>query len=94
MSMSLRNEPREPSNVKLKAHTTGKVGMSLPSKGTQAINSVNKDVLIFLSGLSFDTYLTPVVQGTALTPGTAKFSFNDFPGYANKLVLELHNYPE
>ena len=59
---------------------------------SQAIHSANPDVLIFLSGLGFDTTLTPVVQGTALTPGTGKFNLADFPGYANKLVLELHNY--
>lgn len=56
------------------------------------MHAANPGLLIFLSGLNFDTTLTPVVQGSALTPGTAKFSFGDFPGYADKLVLELHNY--
>jgi hypothetical protein len=36
--------------------------------------------------------MTPVAQGTALTPGSGKFDLADFPGYADKLVLELHNY--
>ncbi len=89
--MSLRNEPREPSNVKLSTYNW-QGWYDYIKQGTQAINGANKDVLIFLSGLSFDTFLTPVVQGTALTPGTAKFSLADFPGYANKLVLEIHNY--
>jgi hypothetical protein len=61
-------------------------------QGAAAINSANPDVLIFLSGLDSDTNLSPVAQGTALTPGSGKFSLGDFRGYANKLVLELHNY--
>ncbi|KAH8890505.1 glycoside hydrolase [Thozetella sp. PMI_491] len=91
MSMALRNEPREPSNIKLSTYNW-QSWYGYIKQGTAAINGANKDVLIFLSGLSFDTYLTPVVDGTALTPGTGKFSFADFPGYANKLVLEIHNY--
>ena len=62
-------------------------------QGAEAVHTANPDALIFLSGLNYDTTLTPVVRGTALTPGTAKFSISDFPGgKANKLVLELHNY--
>jgi hypothetical protein len=92
--MSLRNEPREPtSNSQLDKTTYNwQSWYTYIKQGTQAINSVNPDVLIFLSGLGFDTTLQPVVQGTALTPGTGKFSLSDFSGYANKLVLELHNY--
>ena len=61
-------------------------------QGASAVHSSNPSLLIFLSGLSFDTFLTPIVRGTSLTPSSAKFSFNDFPNSANKLVLELHNY--
>lgn len=92
--MSLRNEPRNPtSDSRLSQQTYNwQYWYTFVKQGTSAIHSANPDLLIFLSGLSFDTYLTPVVQGTALTPGSGRFSFDDFPGYANKLVLELHNY--
>jgi hypothetical protein len=56
------------------------------------VHAANPALLIFLSGLNYDTYLTPVVQGTALTPGMGRFSVSDFEGYADKLVLELHTY--
>jgi len=62
-------------------------------QGAEAVHKANPALLIFLSGLNYDTTLTPVVRGTALTPGPARFNTQDFPGgRANKLVLELHNY--
>lgn len=93
MSMALRNEPREPERNAAAEKTYNWQGWyTYIKQGSAAIHEANPGVLIFLSGLSYDTYLTPVVQGTALTPGTGTFSFGDFHGYANKLVLELHNY--
>ncbi|GAB1318142.1 Putative beta--galactanase [Madurella fahalii] len=93
MSIGLRNEPREPSNNQaLRATYNWQSWYTYMRQGADAVHKANPDLLIFLSGLNYDTYLTPVVQGTALTPGNGRFSFNDFPGYANKLVLELHNY--
>ncbi|KAL7619360.1 hypothetical protein AAE478_009897 [Parahypoxylon ruwenzoriense] len=93
-SMSLRNELRKPdSNSTLRSQSYNwQDWYTNIKKGTDAINSANPDLLIFLSGLDFDTYITPVVQGTALTPGSGRFSTNDFNGYVNKLVLEIHNY--
>lgn len=94
MSMALRNEPREPtSNSALsKSSYNWQSWYTYIKQGAEAVHSANPDVLIFLSGLGYDTTMTPVAQGTALTPGTGKFSLGDFPGYANKLVIELHNY--
>jgi len=93
VSMSLRNEPREPKNKPAAQATYNwRDWYTFTRQGAKAVHDANPDVLIILSGLSYDTYLTPVVQGTALTPGTGKFSLADFPGYADKLVLELHNY--
>lgn len=91
-SMSLRNEPREPDdNSTLDSETYNwESWYTYVKEGASAINTANADPLIFLSGLDFDTYLTPVVQKTALTPGTGVFSFSDFP--TSKIVLELHNY--
>ena len=95
MSMSLRNEPREPDDdlsLNVTAYNWEDWYEHVKS-GVAAIHTANPDVLIFLSGLDFDTYLTPVVQGTALTPGNATFDRADFGSAgADKLVLELHNY--
>ncbi|KAI1073362.1 glycoside hydrolase family 5 protein [Whalleya microplaca] len=93
-SMSLRNELRKPdSNATLRDKSYNwQDWYTNIKKGTSAINGANAGLLIFLSGLDFDTYITPVVQGTALTPGSGKFSTADFPGYADKLVLEIHTY--
>jgi len=52
------------------------------------INAANPDVLIFFSGLNFDTTLSPVVAGTG---SGITFKKSDFT-FSNKLVLELHNY--
>ena len=92
MSMSLRNEPREPPNGPARRTYNWRDWYGFVKNGSEAIHSAHPDLLIFLSGLGFDTTMTPVAQGTALTPGSAKFSKDDFPGYGDKLVLELHNY--
>jgi hypothetical protein len=91
--MALRNEPRNPSNNARAAATYNwQSWYGFVKQGTTAIHETNPDLLIFLSGLSYDTYIEPVFLGTALSPGTQKFSRADFPGYADKLVLEIHNY--
>ncbi|KUI66141.1 Endoglucanase [Cytospora mali] len=91
-SMSLRNEPRTPDDNATLADETynWQHWYEYVKEGTAAINNANPDPLIFLSGLDFDTWLTPVVEKTALTPGNGTFSFSDFP--ADKMVLEIHNY--
>lgn len=90
--MSLRNEPRPPDDdTTLESDTYDwEHWYEYVKDGASAINNANPDPVIFLSGLSYDTYITPVVQGTALTPGNGTFSFSDFP--ADKIVLEIHNY--
>ncbi|KAK4187658.1 endoglucanase E1 [Podospora australis] len=94
VSISLRNEPREATNNARLVSTSynWQSWYEFMKQGASAVNKANPGLLIFLSGLSYDTYVTPVFEGTNLTPGSAKFSFGDFPGYANKLVLEIHNY--
>ncbi|KAK4157793.1 glycoside hydrolase superfamily [Chaetomidium leptoderma] len=97
-SIGLRNEPREPKNNPALSRTSynWQAWYGYMRQGADAVHAANPALLIFLSGLSFDTYLTPVVQGTALTPGSGRFSRADFSaggGYGvDKLVLELHNY--
>ncbi|KAI0380497.1 glycoside hydrolase [Hypomontagnella monticulosa] len=94
MSMSLRNELRPPLDNVTFARTaySWENWYTNVKKGSDAIHTANADVLIFLSGLDSDQDLSPVVNGTALTPGSATFNRDDFSGYANKLVLELHAY--
>ncbi|KAI0121035.1 glycoside hydrolase superfamily [Xylariales sp. AK1849] len=94
MSMSLRNELRQPLlNKELYSDSYNwQDWYKYVKQGADAIHSANADVLIFLSGLDSDTTLAPVVQGTALTPGSSTFNIDDFQGYGDKLVLELHNY--
>ncbi|KAI1372166.1 glycoside hydrolase family 5 protein [Hypoxylon crocopeplum] len=94
MSMSLRNELRIPLSNFTFASTSynWEDWYTHIKQGTDAIHSANEDVLIFLSGLNSDQDLSTVVNGTALTPGSATFNLDDFSGYANKLVLELHAY--
>jgi hypothetical protein len=90
--MSLRNELREPTdNSTLDKDTYNwQTWYTYVRQGAAAIHASNPSVLIFLSGLGYDTTLAPVVQNTTLTPGTGYFQRSDFP--ANKLVLEIHNY--
>lgn len=69
---------------------------------TAAANAVHEaapDVLIFFSGLSYDTYIDPIPLGNTLngTTGTAtenkttKFVPSDF-AWQDKIVLKLHKY--
>jgi hypothetical protein len=92
--MSLRNELRQPLlNQTLYIDSYNwESWYTYSQQGAEAIHSSNADVLIFLSGLNSDTTLAPVVQGAPLTPGTAVYNADDFQGYADRLVLELHNY--
>ncbi|CAK7227877.1 hypothetical protein SCUCBS95973_006690 [Sporothrix curviconia] len=103
VSMSLRNEPRSPDDKGAAATAAKKTynwqgWYKYVRQGADAIHAANPDVLIFLSGLGYDTDLSAVVRGSALSPGTDKFRVDDFAADggssygASKLVLELHNY--
>ncbi|VUC35514.1 unnamed protein product [Clonostachys rosea] len=92
-SMSLRNEFRQPTNNEaVKATYNWETWYKYIREGAAAVHAANPDVLVILSGLNYDTTMQPVVRGQALSPGTATFSFDDFAGFENKLVIELHNY--
>ncbi|KAH7120981.1 glycosyl hydrolase family 5 protein-like protein/cellulase [Dendryphion nanum] len=90
ISIGLRNEFRKPE----------KAGSSLPYnwqtwythniEAADRVNAANPNLLIFLSGLDYDTKLTPI-PGAEDLGGGKKFELKNFK-YANKLVLELHNY--
>ncbi|KAK1993416.1 beta-1,6-galactanase [Colletotrichum falcatum] len=93
VAMSLRNELRQASDNPdlVAASYHWQDWYDYIRQGTDAISGANPDVLIYLSGLNYDTTVAPVVRGTALEPGNGTFSRGDFP-YAEKLVLEIHNY--
>jgi hypothetical protein len=55
----------------------------------EGVSSINPNLLIFLSGLGFDTDLSPIPTGADFGNGK-KFRTTDFA--KNKVVLELHNY--
>lgn len=92
MSMSLRNELREPTDNPTLDKASYNWANWYPNivSGSSAINKANPNVLIFLSGLGFDTDLSPIPTGAALGNGLT-FHKSAFT-YQNKLVLELHNY--
>ncbi|KXJ90236.1 glycoside hydrolase superfamily [Microdochium bolleyi] len=101
ISMALRNELR-PSLTNLTLTGTSynwATWHTEMKRGAAAVHDANANLLIYLSGLDGDTTLAPIVQGAPLTgtstSGTAPalFSRDDFaPGFADKLVLELHVY--
>ena len=94
MSMSLRNELRQPLNNMTLFHNSynWQDWYQHVQQGVQAIHKANPDLLVFLSGLDSDTTLQPVAEQTALTPGTEMFNRSVVTPYPSKLVLELHNY--
>ncbi|RDW80897.1 hypothetical protein BP5796_05595 [Coleophoma crateriformis] len=92
VSMSLRNELRSPDdNATLVADAYNWANWYenvVPAMN--AINSANPDTLIFLSGLGFDTNMSPIPTAASLGSNYT-FLKSDF-SYADKLVIELHNY--
>jgi hypothetical protein len=91
--MSLRNELRNVENnpALLKTYNW-QTWYKYVQQGAKAINNANGDVLVYLSGLGYDTWITPVFTQTALTPGKEVFDKAAFAGFYHKLVLEIHNY--
>ncbi|TVY91983.1 Endoglucanase E1 [Lachnellula willkommii] len=92
MSMSLRNEPRSPSDNSTLVSESYNWGDWYTNVVTASglINQANPDVLIFFSGLSYDTYITPIPTGASLGDNRT-FNKSSFT-YEDKIVLELHNY--
>jgi hypothetical protein len=85
MSMSLRNELRKPGDNPLSSSSYGwqdwYPNVESAAKGINSANSANNQVLIFFSGLNYDTDMSPIPTANNL----GNFTFG------NKLVLELHD---
>jgi hypothetical protein len=94
MSMSLRNELRQPlDNISLYNQSYNwDSWYGFVKEGARVVNGNNSDVLVFLSGLGSDTNLANVTSRGQLSPGSETFNLEDFPGMEDKIVLELHNY--
>lgn len=58
-----------------------------------AVHTSNPDLLIFFSGLDSDFNIEPVVGGSTLLDPPFSFHVTDYP-WANKFVLEIHEYDE
>ncbi len=94
--MSLRNELRSavfsPIFSPKSEPATWRSWYENVKKGADAVHAANPDLLVFLPGQQGGRDLGVVVKGEVLDPGRHRFNFNDFEGYADKLVLEIHSY--
>ncbi|KAL3419999.1 beta-1,6-galactanase [Phlyctema vagabunda] len=92
VSMSFRNELRSPDSNSTLVDTSYNWSdwYKYVVQAMDTINAANPDVLILISGLNFDTTLAPIPTAGDLGNGQV-FHKDDF-SYADKLVLELHNY--
>ncbi|KAL4960516.1 cellulase family protein [Aspergillus stella-maris] len=89
-SIGLRNELREPEVENEEYPYDFETWYEHMIDAADTVNAANPEILIFLSGLNFDVDLSPIPTGEDLGSGTV-FDLDDFD-YADKLVLELHNY--
>ncbi|OAL47990.1 glycosyl hydrolase family 5 protein-like protein/cellulase [Pyrenochaeta sp. DS3sAY3a] len=90
VSIGLRNEFRKPDNAGSSLAYNWQVWYDQNKAAADLVNAANPNILIFLSGLDYDTKLTPIPAADDLGNGK-KFLLTDFK-YRDKLVLELHNY--
>jgi hypothetical protein len=90
VSVGLRNEFRKPDKAGSSLAYNWATWYDQVMSTADLVNKANPDLLIFLSGLDFDTKLSPIATGDDLG-SEKKFRLTDYK-YANKLVLELHNY--
>lgn len=90
VSMSLRNELRRPSDWKQFLNYNWISWYDNMTGGADAIHKANADLLIFFSGQGYDSQLRPIFTGG---PMGINVVFNNIQfDYANKIVLEVHDY--
>ncbi|KAF2877625.1 glycosyl hydrolase family 5 protein-like protein/cellulase [Massariosphaeria phaeospora] len=90
VSIGLRNEFRKPDSAGSSLPYNWQTWYTHNIAAADLVNAANPNILIFLSGLDYDTKLTPL-PGAEDMGGGKKFQLSNFK-YADKLVLELHNY--
>ncbi|KAL8804438.1 MAG: hypothetical protein Q9182_002543 [Xanthomendoza sp. 2 TL-2023] len=91
IGMALRNELRQPSfNWHRDLQVNWSTWYGNMTSGADAIHEANPDLLIFFSGLGFDSQLRPIfsddVFGSDINFDKSKLA------YGNKIVLEVHDY--
>nr|POE89867.1 hypothetical protein CFP56_20336 [Quercus suber] len=90
--MSLRNELRPAQDGNDSALTYGwEEWYDNMIPAAEGIHSNNSSPLIFLSGLAYDSDVSPLVNKKFTLDGTNHFDPSAFD-FSNKLVLELHDY--
>ncbi|KAL9598174.1 MAG: hypothetical protein Q9219_004671 [cf. Caloplaca sp. 3 TL-2023] len=90
VSMALRNELRKPKDWKQFLFYNWSEWYDNMTGGADAIHKANSDLLIFFSGLKYDSQLRPVFTGD--TMGLTRVFNKSELEYANKIVLEVHDY--
>ncbi|KAF2188642.1 glycoside hydrolase family 5 protein [Zopfia rhizophila CBS 207.26] len=90
ISIGLRNEFRKPNSAGSSLAYSWQTWYDQNVAAANIVNAANPDILIFFSGLDFDTTLAPI-PGAGDLGGGKTFQKSSFK-YADKLVLELHNY--
>lgn len=88
----MRNELREPATSNTDYPYTWTTWYNEMTSAAKAIHEANPETLIFFSGLDYGTTLAPIPTASDLGNGT-HFRLSDFP-FADKMVLEIHNYDE
>jgi hypothetical protein len=86
----MRNELRKPDNAGSSLAYNWQVWYDQMVAAANIVNAANPNILVFFSGLNFDTDMSPIPVADDLGGGR-RFQKSSFK-YADKLVLELHNY--
>ncbi|RAL13423.1 cellulase family protein [Aspergillus homomorphus CBS 101889] len=91
-SIGMRNELRTPADNSALTSTSynWEHWYTNMVENAKQVHNANPDLLIFFSGLNFDVTLSPIPTAANLGNGTV-FRKSDF-SFADKIVLELHNY--
>ncbi|GAB1217442.1 hypothetical protein ATERTT37_006681 [Aspergillus terreus] len=90
VSIGLRNELRQPATANSEYPYNWGTWYTQMTTAAKRVNAANPNALIFLSGLNYDTTLSPIPTASDLGNGV-KFRLSDF-AFASKLVMEIHNY--
>lgn len=88
----MRNELRQPLLPNPEYPYTWDTWYNEMTSAAKVVHEANPETLIFFSGLNSDTDLSPIPTASDLGNGE-RFRLSDFP-FADKMVLEIHNYDE
>ncbi|KAF8850602.1 endo-beta-1 [Acephala macrosclerotiorum] len=93
-SIGLRNELRLPlTGASTLQPYTWSTWVRYMTMAANTVYAVNPNILIFFSGLDSDFNIEPAVGGSTLLDPTFSFIVASYP-WANKFVLEIHEYDE